>query len=165
MKAKLILSSFFLTSCLKYESPVFYFHNVSNRPLKEINCDYNGNKFGFEGLWLLGTVRDMTPSGSTIKNPSFSAINLFSYQISNNEEFYGKMVCNLKNFKGETKNFQFEVSKTDLVLPKKKNIYIKPWVMPIYFFLSLISPNGFGGRSMEFFLPHINQGWQEGCGG
>ena len=157
MKAKLILSSlFFLTSCFKYESPIFYFHNVSNRPLKEINCDYNGNKFGFEGLWLLGTVRDITPNGSTIKNPSFSAINLFSYQISSNEEFFGKMVCSLKNFKGETKNFQFEVKKTDLVLSKKKDIHIKPWMMPIHFFLSSISPIGFGGRDMEFFLPHIN---------
>lgn len=157
MKVKLILSSlFFLASCTKYESPIFYFHNVSDRPLKEINCNYNGNKFGFEGLWLTGTVRDMTPSGSSIKNPSFSAINLFSYQISSNEEFFGKMVCSLKNFKGETKNFQFEVSKNDLVLPKKKDIYTKPCLMPIYFFLSLISPIGFGGRNMEFFLPHVN---------
>lgn len=157
MKAKLILSSLFLIqSCTKYESPIFYFHNVSDRPLKEINCDYNGNKFGFEGLWLTGTVRDMTPSGSSIKNPSFSAINLFSYQISNNDEFFGKMVCGLKNFKGETKNFQFEVNKNDLVLDKKKNIHTKPWMMPIYLFLSVISPIGFGGRHMEFFLPHIN---------
>lgn len=157
MKAKLILSSlFFLASCTKYESPIFYFHNVSDRPLKDINCDYNGNKFGFEGLWLTGTVRDMTPSGSSIKNPSFSAINLFSYQISNNDEFFGKMVCSLKNFKGETKNFQFEVSKNDLVLPKKKDIYTKPWMMPIHFFLSVISPIGFGGRDIEFFFQHIN---------
>lgn len=157
MRTKLILSSLFLIqSCTKYESPIFYFHNVSDRPLKEINCDYNGNKFGFEGLWLTGTVRDMTPSGSSIKNPSFSAINLFSYQISSNEEFFGKMVCSLKNFKGETKNFQFEVSKNDLVLPKKKNIHTKPWMMPIHFFLNVISPIGFGGRDIEFFFQHIN---------
>lgn len=157
MKAKLILSSlFFLASCSKYESPIFYFHNVSDRPLKDINCDYNGNKFGFKGLWLTGTVRDMTPSGSSIKNPSFSSINLFSYQISSNEEFFGKMVCSLKNFKDETKNFQFEVNKNDLVLDKKKNIHTKPWMMPIYLFLSVISPIGFGGRHMEFFLPHVN---------
>lgn len=157
MRTKLFLSSlFFLASCTKYESPIFYFHNVSDRPLKDINCDYNGNKFGFEGLWLTGTVRDMTPSGSSIKNPSFSAINLFSYQISNNDEFFGKMVCSLKNFKGETKNFQFEVNKNDLVLDNKKNIHTKPWMMPIYLFLSVISPIGFGGRHMEFFLPHVN---------
>ena len=157
MKFKLTLTSlFFLSNCVKYESPVFYFHNVSDRPLKEINCDYKGNKFGFDGLWLMGIIKDPTANGSTIKNPSFSAIKLFSYEISNNEEFFGKMVCNLKNFKGETKNFQFEVSKTDVVLPKKKDIHIKPWMMPIHFFLSSISPIGFGGRGMEFFPPHIN---------
>lgn len=138
MKVKLILSSlFFLASCTKYESPIFYFHNVSDRPLKDINCIYKTLKFKFDDIGI-----------NTVK--------LFSFYLSSNEEFYGKMFCRLRNFENKTKNFQFEVSKNDLVLPKKKDIHTKPWMMPLHFFLSVISPIGFGGRDIEFFFQHIN---------
>jgi len=158
MKFKFALTFlFFLSNCVKYESPIFYFHNVSDRPLKEINCDYNGNKFGFDGLWLMGSLKDMTANGSTIKNPSFSAIKLFSYEISNDQEFFGKMVCNLKNFKGETKNFQFEVGKNDIELPEKRHFITKPWLMPAYLIAGVILPSGVGkNRKMNFFIPHVN---------
>jgi hypothetical protein len=158
MKFKFAITSlFFLSNCAKYESPIFYFHNVSNRPLKEINCKYNGNKFGFDGLWLMGSIKDLTANGSSIKNPSFSAIKLFSYEISNNEEFFGKMVCNLKNFKGETKNFQFEVGKNDIDFLERKHFIIKPWLMPVYFVAGVILPFGIGkNRKVDFFIPHVN---------
>lgn len=139
MKNKIILSFLIiLTNCKNsYESPIFYFHNVSDRPLLNINCFYKNKNFKFDELGI-------------------DSIKIYFFQIFNNDEFFGKMYCQMKNFKNKNKKFKFEITKNDIVLKKKKDIHTKPWMMPIYFILSVISPIGFGGRDIEFNFPHVN---------
>jgi hypothetical protein len=139
MKFKLALTSlFFLSNCLKYESPVFYFHNVSDRPLVELNCIYKYRQFKFDDLGI-------------------NSVKVFSFDIANNQEFHGKMFCRLKNFNNEIKRFKFEIKQNDIELETPRYYETKPWLMPIYFFTSIIFPSGIGeNRKIKFFLPHIN---------
>lgn len=139
MKFKFALTSlFFLSNCVKYESPVFYFHNVSDRPITNINCVYKHLKFGFDGMGI-NTYR------------------LFSFDISSNQEFFGKMFCQLRNFKGEIKKFKFEIKENDIKLPEKRHYITKPWAMPAYFIAGIILPSGLGeNRKIEFYPPSVN---------
>jgi hypothetical protein len=139
MKIKLALTSlFFLSNCVKYESPVFYFHNVSDRPITNINCVYKHLKFGFDGMGI-NTYR------------------LFSFDISSNQEFYGKMFCQLRNFKGEIKKLKFEIKQDDIELPEKRHFITKLWAMPAYLIAGIILPSGVGkNRKIDFFIPHVN---------
>lgn len=139
MKFKLALTSlFFISNCVKYESPVFYFHNVSDRPLGELNCIYKYRQFKFDGLGI-------------------NSVKVFSFEIANNQEFFGKMFCQLRNFKGEIKKFKFEIKQDDIELPEKRHFITKPWTMPAYFIAGVILPSGVGGnRKIDFFIPHIN---------
>ena len=63
-------------------------------------------KFKFESLNLA--------SPPVFDGVKVNNVKLFSFEISNNREFYGKMFCKLRNFKGEIKKFKFEYGKFDL---------------------------------------------------
>ena len=150
MKFKFALTSlFFLSNCVKYESPVFYFHNVSDRILTNINCVYKDMKFKFESLGLT--------SPPVFDGVKVNSVKLFSFDISSNQEFYGKMFCQLRNFKGEIKKFKFEIKQDDIELPEKRHFITKLWAMPAYFITGIILPSGLGGnRKIDFFTPHVN---------
>jgi hypothetical protein len=150
MKFKLALTSlFFLSNCVKYESPIFYFHNVSDRILTNINCVYKDMKFKFESLGLA--------SPPVFDGVKVNSVKLFSFDISSNREFYGKMVCQLRNFKGEIKKFKFEVKQDDIELPEKRHFITKTWLMPAYLIAGVIFPSGVGkNRKIDFFIPHVN---------
>jgi hypothetical protein len=82
---------------------------------------------------------------------------LFSFDISNNREFYGKMFCQLRNFKGEIRKFKFEIKENDIKLPEKRHYITKPWAMPAYFIAGIILPSGLGeNRKIEFYPPSVN---------
>jgi len=150
MKFKFALTFlFFLSNCVKYESPVFYFHNVSDRILTNINCVYKDMKFKFESLNLA--------SPPVFDGVKVNNVKLFSFDISSNQEFYGKMFCQLRNFKGEIKKFKFEIKQDDIELHEKRHFITKLWAMPAYFIAGVILPSGVGkNRKIDFFIPHVN---------
>lgn len=121
MKAKLILSSlFFLTSCLKYKSPIFYFHNVSDKPLKNINCNFKNQKFKLKDLNHVFNPTHDDFSRAGIYSYFVGVVDIFQLRISDSEyidkhEFFGDMVCNLETVNG-LKNFKFKITENDLKL-------------------------------------------------
>jgi hypothetical protein len=106
-------------------------------------------KFKFESLGLT--------SPPVFDGVKVNSVKLFSFDISSNQEFYGKMFCQLRNFKGEIKKFKFEIKQDDIELPEKRHFITKPWLMPAYLIAGVIFPSGVGkNRKMDFFIPHVN---------
>jgi hypothetical protein len=106
-------------------------------------------KFKFESL---GLASPPVFDGVKVNN-----VKLFSFDISSNQEFYGKMFCQLRNFKGEIKKFKFEIKQNDIELPEKRHFINKLWTTPVYFIAGIILPSGLGeNRKIDFFIPHVN---------
>jgi hypothetical protein len=106
-------------------------------------------KFKFESLGLA--------SPPVFDGVKVNSVKLFSFDISSNREFYGKMFCQLRNFKGEIKKFKFEIKQDDIELPEKRHFITKLWAMPAYFIAGVILPSGLGeNRKIDFFIAHVN---------
>ena len=91
-KIFILLTTFFLVGCVgnDVESPVIYFSNASANPIKNIECNWNGNLLSLVAL-----------------NPGDSRSQ--SFFISSDSKFFGQVYATWYNSKGErlSKNFTF----------------------------------------------------------
>lgn len=109
-KIFLVLASLLLASCMATEeSPVIYFSNVSLAPVRDIECDWVGQK----------TLRlpELNPGDSRSQ----------SFYIRGNSDFFGAIVMSWRNDRGEkiTREFSFRENNLPSIHDKTTYNYVQ----------------------------------------
>ncbi|NBV06728.1 MAG: hypothetical protein EBS06_05790 [Proteobacteria bacterium] len=104
----LVLIFTFLIGCSSVESPVVYFSNASPNPIKNIECNWNGNLLSLAAL-----------------NPGDSRSQ--SFFISSDAKFFGPVYVTWYNAKGDrmSKNFNFRKENLPSIADKTTYNYVQ----------------------------------------
>ncbi|MDX2083621.1 MAG: hypothetical protein SFV53_06525 [Rickettsiales bacterium] len=105
----IILAIFLISGCAKnVESPVIYFSNASANPMRDIQCDWNGN---------ILSLKKLNPGDTRSR----------SFFISSNNKFFGPIYITWFNANGErnSKNFSFRKENLPSINDKTSYNYVQ----------------------------------------